>query len=191
MERWKLPIIIPSVQNNEDLSLFLKDYDDEWAMLKVGDINSLPAIVKRYHQNGRKVIIHQDSIKGINADRSSIYFLEKIGADAVDTTKWHCIKTIKQCGMLALIGLFIIDSISVKSAIRVIGEGKPDYAVLMPSTVPKRLTDNISRATGVHLLGGGLCGNKKELNRAFQNGLEGIVTSAKALWHPKVKGGGR
>lgn len=182
-----LPPVIPSIQSNKDMMSFLKEYDDPWVMLKIGDINTLPAIIQRFHAKGTRVIVHQDSIRGVGLDKSGIHYLAKIGTDAIDTTKLRCIAAIKQENMLALAGLFIIDTISMESSIKVIQEGKPDYAILMPSCLPEKIVSHIQERSGCPLIGGGLCNSKEDLDKLLQNGLKSAVTSEKTLWHKKTK----
>jgi glycerol uptake operon antiterminator len=180
-----LPRIIPSIQNNKDMILFPRAYKDPWVLLKIGDINTLPNIIRRYHSYGVKVIVHQDSIKGLGTDKSGIHYLAKIGADAVDTTKLKCINAIKQENMIAIACLFIIDNISTETSIKVIRAGQPDYAVLMPSCLPEKIISHIKENTNCPLYGGGLCDSKANLEKLLQNGLSGTITSERSLWNKK------
>ena len=180
-----LPTILPSIQNNLDLYEFLEKYDDKWVLLKIGDINTLPSIIRKLHANGTKVIVHQDSIRGISADRSGVQFLANIGADGIDTTKQRCISMIHETGALAVVQLFVIDSISVNTAIHVIQEGMPDYAILMPSCIPSKVVKSIRERSKCSLLGGGMCSDRKDLDQILSNGMSGAVTSEKSLWHRK------
>ena len=89
--------------------------------------------------------------------------------------------------MLALAGLFIIDTISMESSIKVIQEGKPDYAILMPSCLPRKIVSYIQERSECPLIGGGLCNSKEDLDGLLQNGLKSAVTSEKKLWNIKTK----
>lgn len=182
-----LPAVIPAISNTADLVAFLDSYADPWVMVKLGDINTLPNIVRRVHEKHKKIIVHHDSINGLSPDRSGIRYLANIGVDAVNTTRLHCISTIQNEKMLAILGLFIIDSSAVASAVRAVNENTPDFALLMPSSLPERIIRKIKSETGCPLLGGGLCANAGELNLLLKAGLEGVTTSEKALWHNQQK----
>lgn len=182
-----LPAVIPAISNTADLVAFLGSYADPWVMVKLGDINTLPNIVRRVHEKGKKIIVHHDSINGLSTDRTSIRYLANIGVDAVNTTRLHCISTIQSEKMLAVLGLFIIDSSAVASAVRAVNENTPDCALLMPSSLPGRIIRQIKSETGCPLFGGGLCASSEELNLLLKAGLEGVTTSEKSLWHNQQK----
>ena len=182
-----LPAVIPAISNTADLVAFLDSYADPWVMVKLGDINTLPNIVRRVHEKHKKIIVHHDSINSLSPDRSGIRYLANIGVDAVNTTRLHCISTIQHEKMLAILGLFIIDSSAVASAVRAVNENTPDFALLMPSSLPERIIRKIKSETGCPLLGGGLCASAGELNLLLKAGLEGVTTSEKALWHNQQK----
>lgn len=182
-----LPAVIPAISNTADLVAFLDSYADPWVMVKLGDINTLPNIVRRVHEKRKKIIVHHDSINGLSADRTSIRYLANIGVDAVNTTRLHCISTIQNEKMLAVLGLFIIDSSAVASAVRAVNENTPDCALLMPSSLPGRIIRQIKSETGCPLFGGGLCASSEELNLLLKAGLEGVTTSEKSLWHNQQK----
>lgn len=179
----RLSTVIPSVSHTADLIDFLEHYADPWIMVKLGDINTLPNIVRRVHEKGKKIIVHHDSISGLNTDRSGIRYLANIGVDAVNTTKLHCIKAARQNKMLAILGLFIIDSSAAASAERALRENQPDFALLMPSYLPPRIIRQLEKASSCPLLGGGLCSTRAELETLLKAGLKGVTTSEKSLWH--------
>lgn len=179
----KLSAIIPAIANTADLVAFLDHYTDPWVMVKLGDINTLPNIVRRVHEKQKKIIVHHDSISGLSTDRSSIRYLSNIGVDAVNTTRLHCISAIRHEKMLAILGLFIIDSSAVASAIHALQENTPDFALLMPSSLPPRIIRQIGRESGCPLLGGGLCATREDLGALLAAGLKGVTTSEKSLWH--------
>ncbi len=180
-----LPAVLPSIQSNKDLYDFLENYDDPWILLKIGDINTLPSIIRKLHGIGTRVIVHQDSIRGISTDRTGVQYLVNVGADGIDTTKQRCISMIREAGVLAVVQLFVIDSISVNTAIQVIRDGTPDYSILMPSYIPGKVVAHIKDKVSCRLLGGGMCSEKKDLENVLANGLQGAVTSEKTLWHKK------
>ena len=53
-----LPVIIPAISNTADFVAFLDSYADPWVMVKLGDINTLPNIVRRVHEKRKKIIVH-------------------------------------------------------------------------------------------------------------------------------------
>ena len=104
-------------------------------MLKLGDVNTLPKIVRLIHQYGRKAVVHQDSIKGLARDRTSIDFLSKLGVDAVITMKPQCVRWIKEEEMLSILGLFLIDTNAMATGVQSINESRPDAGLVMPMTL--------------------------------------------------------
>ena len=102
----KFKAVIPSVHQRKELLYAIEKTAADWIMLKLGDINTLPQLVGHIHRAGKKVMVHQDSIKGIARDKMGIQYMANCGVDCVITMKSQCMKYIKESGMMAAFGFF-------------------------------------------------------------------------------------
>lgn len=83
----KFNAVIPSVHQRKELLYAMEKTDADWIMLKLGDVNSLPQLVGYIHRSGKKVMVHQDSIRGIARDKMGIQYMANCGVDCVITMK--------------------------------------------------------------------------------------------------------
>ncbi len=134
------------------------------------------------HQYGRKAVVHQDSIKGLARDRTSIDFLSKLGVDAVITMKPQCVRWIKEEEMLSILGLFLIDTNAMATGVQSINESRPDAGLVMPMTIPGSIYDAILRQIRVPLLAGGLGMEEELVTAALDNGALAAAVTKPALW---------
>lgn len=128
--------IIPSVTSMKELSHVLTDTSLQWICLKMGDVNTLPSINALIHRYGRKAVIHQDSIKGVAKDKEGIVYFKRAGVDAVITMKSQNVRIIRETGLFAILGSFIVDSSAVVQTLQNLKNNTPDALLVMPMTVP-------------------------------------------------------
>lgn len=174
--------IIPAIHNRKDFVDVVENYQNTYILLKIGEINTLPQLVRGAHERGKKVIVHQDSIGGLAKDSASIQYLAKIGVDAVNTNKLQCINMIKKEKMIAILGFFAIDSLAIENSIRGIAAVNPDYGLIMPACLPEFLLEKIIKRIKIPLLGGGLCSTPEAVSYLARVGLKAVISSEKSLW---------
>lgn len=173
--------VIPSVTSLEDIHFVLKHTALPWICLKMGDINSLASIIALLHKNNRKVMVHQDSIKGIAKDKEGIAFLKRIGADAIITMKSQNLKMIREGNILAVLGAFIVDSSALAQTVANIKSGKPDAVLIMPMTVPSKVYKRLLQEHDC-ILAGGLGAEHDTIQQSLDNGsLACIVSDRKRI----------
>jgi len=185
-ERMAFKSVIPSVHQRKELLYAMEKTDADWIMLKLGDVNTLPQLVGCIHQAGKKVMAHQDSIKGIARDKMGIKYMASCGVDCVITMKSQCVKYIKDAGMMAAFGIFIIDSDACRTGLENIKEHQPDVIILMPGTIPEQIINDIKSATTAPIILGGLMTSREQLASAMKIGVASVATSQLDLWIPEV-----
>ena len=181
-QQLKFKAVIPSVHQRKELLYAIEKTDADWIMLKLGDINTLPQLVGHIHRAGKKVMVHQDSIKGIARDKMGIQYMANCGVDCVITMKPLCVKYIKESGMMAAFGFFVIDSDACRTGLINIKEHQPDVVILMPGTIPEQLIREIKGETGVPIILGGLMTTSEQISRAIKIEVASVATSNLELW---------
>jgi glycerol uptake operon antiterminator len=178
--------VIPSVHQRKELLYAMEETDVGWIMLKLGDVNTLPRLIKLIHQSGKRVMVHQDSIKGIARDKMGIQYMANCGVDCVITMKPPCIKYIKDAEMFAAFGFFIIDSDAYRTGLMNIKECEPDGVVLMPGTIPEQIIKGIAGETTAPIMLGGLMTTEPQILNAVRMGVVSVATSNPELWKLSV-----
>jgi glycerol uptake operon antiterminator len=182
-QQLKFKAVIPSVHQRKELLYAIEKTDADWIMLKLGDINTLPQLVGHIHRAGKKVMVHQDSIKGIARDKMGIQYMANCGVDCVITMKSLCVKYIKDAGMIAAFGFFVIDSDACRTGLGSIKEHQPDVVILMPGTIPLQIIRDIKSEAGMPVILGGLMTTREQITGAIGIGVASVATSNQDLWN--------
>ncbi|WP_303871843.1 glycerol-3-phosphate responsive antiterminator [Acetobacterium wieringae] len=178
--------VIPSVHQRKELLYAMAETGADWIMLKLGDVNTLPQLVGHIHRFGKKVMVHQDSIKGIARDKMGIQYMANCGVDCVITMKAPCVKYIKEVGMVAAFGFFVIDSDACRTGLANVKEQQPDVVILMPGTIPPQLIKAIKSEAGTPIILGGLMTTGEQIVGAMATGVAAVATSNPELWNCEI-----
>ncbi len=182
-QQLKFKAVIPSVHQRKELLYAIEKTDADWIMLKLGDVNTLPQLVSHIHRSGKKVMVHQDSIKGIARDKMGIQYMANCGVDCVITMKSPCVKYIKETGLISAFGFFVIDSNACRTGLVSIKEHEPDVVILMPGTIPERIIGDIKKETQAPIILGGLMTTCEQISAAIKTGIAAVATSNWELWN--------
>lgn len=173
--------ILPSIANEQELKDFLSQSRHRVGCLKTGDINTIDAILDQIRKQGKTVLLHLDSIKGVAKDREGIEYLGAIGAEAVISMRSQHVRMIQEQGLYSILGSFLIDSSAVQQTIHNLRQTSPDAALIMPMSVPRFVYEHLKKNTRC-LLAGGMGTEHDIIQKAIDYGASGcIVTSAQRL----------
>ena len=170
--------VIAAVRTDEEYLLATKSPVTAIFMLKA-DILTLPDLLAC--KRDKSVYIHIDIAEGIGKDKRALEYLKKCGADGIISTKNHMISAAKELGLGTVQRFFIIDSVSVATALDIVASTKPDYAELMPGILPKTVKSFVDK-THTKIIAGGLIETKKDVLAALSAGADGVSTGRKELW---------
>jgi len=184
-EKMKNNPIIAGVKDEKNLDDALNS-DCEIVFLLCGSIFNLKDIVKRVKEREKMIFIHIDLLDGFSKDATALrYIAEEIKPDGIISTKNSQLKTAKSLGMLTVQRIFIIDSLSIDSAVKASQMINPDAIEIMPGIMP-RITKQLSTSLDVPVIVGGLVSEKEEVNNAIRSGALGVSTSSKEIWEMKL-----
>lgn len=175
--------VIPAVHTIEEFTYAVENTDLSCLMVKFGDLESLPELIKNAHQHDKSVMLHLDSIRGIARDNYGIKFLANIGVDALITTKPQWIKTIRERGMIAILCMFVIDTEAFRNGLESIIKHKPDAVIIMPMSIPGEFVKEIIRKTNAKIIAGGLITKAEDIVEAIDKGIIGAAISKRELWN--------
>lgn len=172
-----------AVRRLDDLEEAVRHPNIKTVFLLGGDINYLPSAVKRVTAAGRALLVHVDLLEGIGRDRAGIRLLARMGVRGIVTTKSSLVKHAQNEGIYAIQRLFIMDSESIKTAVRVAGGVRPVAVEIMPATVPGYVIADMKKNLGLPVLGGGLLKTGEDVREALAKGMDAVSTSRRELWN--------
>lgn len=177
--------VIPTAFTMEEFKDILTYPNVSCIVMKFGDINSLYTLLKMAHSNNKYLILHMNSIKGIEMCEEGVKFLARIGTDALITNKPSQIEMVKKEGIIAIQNMFLLNTNALKTGIQAMQKYKPDAVNILPATIPKRFIKEIIYQTGIKIIAGGLIGEIEELEEAIDKGINAVITSRRELWENK------
>ena len=101
--------------------------------------------------------------------------------DGIISTKSGLIKSAGELGMATVQRFFILDSLSVQSAVRSAAALQPDAIEILPGIMP-RIVRTLCREVQVPLIAGGLISSKEDVIQALSAGALGVSTTNPAVW---------
>lgn len=147
-----------------------------------GSIFNIKEFVQKAKDKNKMIFIHVDLLDGFSKDAVALrYIYEEIKPDGIISTKNSQLKAAKSLGFLTVQRIFIIDSLSIDTAIKASQMINPDAIEIMPGIMPK-ITKKMSDELDVPVIVGGLISEKDEIDKAIESGALGVSTSEKTLW---------
>nr|WP_027363958.1 glycerol-3-phosphate responsive antiterminator [Desulfotruncus alcoholivorax] len=175
--------IAACIRNWEDLTEALAHKNIETIFVLSGDINYLPNLIKKAQEAGKLLLVHLDLFEGIGKDRAGLHFLTRLGVRGIATTKSHLAKISREEGLLTVQRVFIMDSESLKTAIKVASQVQPHVIEVLPSTVPGYVIRELQESLRIPILAGGLVKTEEDVREALGKGISAISTSRRDLWN--------
>lgn len=147
-------------------------------MLKA-DILTLENLLKQ--KNGKKIFVHIDMAEGVGRDKKGLMLLKEYGVDGIISTKNSLIIMARELGLYSVQRFFIIDSLSVQTALDIIKNTKPAYVEILPGVIPKAVKSFVENAS-MPIIAGGLIEEKNEVLNALSTGATAVSTGKENLW---------
>ncbi len=158
----------------------------EIIFLLCGTIFDLKETVSKARQADKLIFIHVDLLDGFSKDATALkYISSEIRPDGIISTKNNLLKLAKSLGLLTVQRVFIIDSLSIDTAVKASQRINPDAIEIMPGIMP-RIINKLSSSLDVPVIVGGLVSEKEDVTVALENGALGVSTSSKEIWGMKI-----
>ena len=127
--------------------------------------------------------IHLDMINGLASNPVVLeYFYRHFKRNCgVITTKANLAKKAMEMGLRTVQRYFMLDSLSVESAIEGIGKLRTDAIEIMPGIIP-RVISHIHRQTNIPVIAGGLINTASDVEKILAGGAIAVSTSRHELW---------
>ncbi|MBQ4642362.1 MAG: glycerol-3-phosphate responsive antiterminator [Oscillospiraceae bacterium] len=171
--------VIAAVRDEKGLEKCLQA-DVKMIFILYGDICSIASIVERVKEAGKVAVVHADLIGGLSGKEVSVEFLKKhTRADGIVSTRINLVQTAQQLGMLAVLRVFLIDSMSLDTVLNL--RIRPDAIDILPGLMPE-IIHRVHIGSGIPVLTGGLITDKQQVLAALSAGALAVSTTIPEIW---------
>lgn len=132
------------------------------------------------HEAGKILLVHADLAEGIGKDSSGMKYLMECGVDGIISTKAYLIKLAKECGLVAIQRMFLLDSKGIENITDMVKGTAPHFMEIMPGVIEKEIVRFSKGRTPV--IAGGLIETKTEVTKALGCGAIAVSTGKPELW---------
>ena len=107
--------VIAAVKHDDGLQAAVEMEEIQVIFVLYGDICTIPEIVDRIKDSGKKALVHIDLIAGLSTKEISVEFIRRqTKADGIITTKPALVRRAKELGLFTVLRFFVIDSLALK-----------------------------------------------------------------------------
>jgi glycerol uptake operon antiterminator len=175
--------IIPSLQRQSDMPALISSRA-RVALISSGSIFDIEERALELYKNNKIVFVHIDLIDGLGRDEAAVKFLkEKAAVDGIVTPNRHLVAVARKQGIIAVHRLFVHDSPSIETGIKVLQMSNPDFIEVLPGLMVSKVISTLRKHFKQPVIGAGLVKTPEEVKLLLDAGAVGVDTSARNLWN--------
>lgn len=188
IERLRRSPVIAAVRSCEELDTALITEAEVFFVLG-GEVSALRSITDRIRAAGGLGLLHLDLLDGLGKDEAAVRFLAReIGAAGIVSTRANLIRKAKAEGMQAVQRIFLLDSASIETGVKMSQQSGCDAVEVMPGLVYPELAHRLESAFPVPIIAGGLITERVQVERILKAGAIGVSTGQQTLWQMRCWG---
>ena len=172
--------VIAAVKHDDGLQAAVEMEEIQVIFVLYGDICTIPEIVDRIKDSGKKALVHIDLIAGL----STKFIRRQTKADGIITTKPALVRRAKELGLFTVLRFFVIDSLALKNIENLEsqrGMSRPDFIEVLPGVMPKVLR-KIAKVSRIPMIAGGLVTDREDVIQALSAGAVAVSTTNREVW---------
>lgn len=177
--------VIAAVKNDSGLQTAAAMEEIQVIFVLYGDICTIPEIVEKIKDFGKKALVHIDLIAGLSAKEVSVEFIKRqTNADGIITTKPALVRRAKELGLFTVLRFFVIDSLALKNIENLEsqhGMSRPDVIEVLPGVMPKVL-QKIAKVSRIPMIAGGLVTDREDVIQALSAGAMAVSATNQEVW---------
>lgn len=151
-----------------------------------GSILTLGDTIRTLQAAGKAVFIHMDLCEGLGRDAAAVRWCARnLRPDGMISTKSQLMHAAKEEGLITIQRMFLMDSASLNSGLKLLGGNTPDLVELMPGLIPKAIR-RVSEKLSIPVIAGGMITEADEVASALRAGALAVSTSDRVLWRMGV-----
>ena len=130
------------------------------------------------------LFLHLDLFGGIASDESGLLFMRETFPQirGIISTRSRTLNLARKAGFLTIFRLFLIDSESLRTGLRIAQEISPDALEILPGIIFPQVRDSIPVENLPPLICGGFIRKKEEVEEIISRGAVAVSTSCRELW---------
>lgn len=172
--------IIAAVKDDAGLEECCRNEHIRIIFLLYGTVCNIGSLLEKIKSNGKIGIVHLDLIAGLSAKEPAVQFLHGI-ADGIISTKPALILEAKRLDMLAILRIFLIDSMAYNNLAFENRLCRPDAIEVLPGKMPDVIHKIVSDFH-VPVIAGGLISTKQDILDALGAGALSVSASSPEIW---------
>lgn len=147
-----------------------------------GSIMTLPESTGILRKAGKLVFMHMDLCDGLGRDAAAVRWCARnLALDGLISTRAQLLSVASEEGLMTIQRMFLMDSASLQSGMRLMHASPPDFVELLPGLVPKAI-QMVSERLNIPVIAGGMVTEGDEVARALAAGALAVSSSEKMLW---------
>lgn len=147
-----------------------------------GDVMDLPKHIQQLTQADKRVFIHIDLVEGIGKDAAGVRFFSRyLQPYGLISTRASLLKVASDEGLKTVHRLFLLDSSSLKTGMRLIQESQSDLVEAMPGLAVGAIRELASKCPKP-VIAGGMISTKQDVIAALAAGAMAVSTSTPEIW---------
>ena len=151
-----------------------------------GSILTLKDTVQALRDAGKAVFVHMDLCEGLGRDAAAVCWCARnLRPDGMISTKSQLLHAAREEGLMTIQRMFLMDSASLVSGMKLLKGNPPDMVELMPGLVTKAISA-VSGKLSIPVIAGGMITEADEVAGALKAGALAVSTSDPVLWRMGV-----
>jgi len=147
-----------------------------------GDLFTLPEQVQAAKDAGKLALIHLDLVEGISRDAAGVSWIARTVRPAgVLSTRAPLLKAAAEDGLSTVLRIFLVDSSSMATGVRMVKACGPSLVEVMPGLVTRAIAQ-LGQRISQPVIAGGMLERERDVEAALQAGALAASTSSEALW---------
>ena len=147
-----------------------------------GDPDTLPALVQTARSAQKLVFIHMDLVEGFSRDAAGVKWLARAARPSgVLSTRAPILRAAADESLLTVLRIFMVDSSSLATGVRMAKSCKPTLIEVMPGLVTRAIR-RLSDSVGQPVIAGGMLEAAEDVEAALGAGALAASTSSENLW---------
>lgn len=148
-----------------------------------GTLSNIRSRINQVKESGKMVFVHLEMMSGLSKDQAAVEFLHmEMKPTGILTTKPNLIQKARSLGLVTIQRLFMLDSLSIQTGIKMVDLNQPDLIEIMPAIIPKVIV-RVKKESTIPIIAGGMVETKEEIIGLLKVGATAVSTSKTDLWY--------
>lgn len=187
LQRLEARPVIAAVRDPKDMETAVRSRAAAVFLLG-GSLMTLPGSVERAKASGKYVFVHLDLCDGLGKDAAAVDWIAlAVRPDGLISTRQQLLRRAREHGLMTIQRLFLMDSESLRSGVKLISSAPPDLVEVLPGLVPKAIRA-LRERLGLPVIAGGMVTERADVEQALAAGAAGVSSSVRELWSMEEKG---